>query len=254
MPIYADGGRIEQVLVNLIVNGMDACTQHGAESPHVVVRVRAVGELAVAEVSDNGGGLPAEARRHLFEAFYTTKGTGGTGLGLYLSKSLAQAQGGDLELDSTGPSGTTFTVTLPLTRERAERRSSAPAHPISVGEELAPGDHPPRILVVDDERSLVRALTRWLRRWAEVTGTTDPFEGVELAAEGDFTLILCDLNMPRMLGTDFLTALSDRNPEAASRVVIMTGSGGVDIPGVRVVSKPLQPQVIEELLFYGDTA
>jgi signal transduction histidine kinase len=245
----ADAGRVEQVLVNLIVNGIDAAIAASAE-PKVTVQVRleAGHGRAVVEVVDNGGGIPPSAQRRIFDAFFTTKGVAGTGLGLYLSKSLAQAMDGDLELVATGPSGTRFRLSLPRGGSEARLATDVTAMPVRVGPASAAIEGRPRILVLDDEVSLVRALQRWLGLWADVTGTTDPRRALELAVSGKFTIVLCDLNMPAMSGLEFVEALRQRNPEAVKAVVIMTGSGAADAPGVPVVRKPIQPAVIEDLL------
>ena len=204
-------------------------------------------ELAAfdAEIRDRAS-VP-EDLRHLFEAFHTTKGDSGTGLGLYTSKSLAQAQGGDLSLSSTGADGTTFRLSLPECDRLGATPSVFPPPSDELADTPVPGERP-TILVLDDDSSLVRALKRWLGRWADVTGTTDPSRALELAATGSFDLVLSDLNMPKMSGAEFVRTLRERSPEAAERTVIMTGSGNVDDLDVRVVRKPIQPSVIKALL------
>jgi signal transduction histidine kinase len=98
-----------QVLLNLGLNALDAMPETGTvefvtgvENGQVTIRVR-----------DTGGGITEKARARLFEPFYTTKGPGrGTGLGLFVSKGIVEAMGGVLELERTGPEGTTFVVRL----------------------------------------------------------------------------------------------------------------------------------------------
>ena len=109
--IRAKEDDLVQVLLNLGLNAVDAVGKDGTvefetgvDDGHVTVRVR-----------DTGSGVPENARSHLFEPFFTTKGTGrGTGLGLFVSKGIIERIGGDLELERTGPEGTTFVIRLPI--------------------------------------------------------------------------------------------------------------------------------------------
>jgi signal transduction histidine kinase len=105
---------------------------------------------------------PPAARRRLFDAFFTTKGQRGTGLGLYLSRQFVERQGGSLELLATDATGTTFELRLPLapapprssTRPRRRRPSGARA----ARQRVAPRPRP-RVLIIDDEAPIVRTLT-----------------------------------------------------------------------------------------------
>lgn len=243
--VKGDRGRLEQVLLNLIVNAVDATRDRPA--PRVEVRVRAEGGQALADVLDNGSGIPAGTRGKLFSAFFTTKGSAGTGLGLYLSRSFAEAHGGELEIMETGAKGTHFCLRVPalvgrVTPPVGPARPSTPAPPSRVRAL-------PQVLIVDDEPAIVRGMKRWIGGRANVTGSTDPQEAVGIAAAGGFDLILCDLNMPVMQGTAFVEALRARDAGAASRVVIMTGGAPSSIAAPqRVVEKPIRPDVLQELL------
>jgi C4-dicarboxylate-specific signal transduction histidine kinase len=107
-----------QVLLNLGLNALDAVPGGGSvrfetslEDGRVAIRVR-----------DSGSGVPEAAQPHVFEPFFTTKGAGrGTGLGLFVSKGIIDAIGGSLELEETGPEGTTFVVRLDTSRSAADR-------------------------------------------------------------------------------------------------------------------------------------
>ncbi|MEX2647932.1 MAG: HAMP domain-containing sensor histidine kinase [Alphaproteobacteria bacterium] len=107
--VRADRDQIFRVLMNLGRNAVEAMKTGGrltvAAAPHD-------GGLRVA-VLDDGPGLPAKAREHLFEAFAGGARAGGTGLGLAIARELVRAHGGELVLDQTGPSGTRFSFTLP---------------------------------------------------------------------------------------------------------------------------------------------
>ena len=115
---------LEQILINLISNALDAVA--GIAQPIVQVRARVLHDnprFAIVDVADNGPGVAKAVRHRLFESFFTTKGEEqGTGLGLAVSREIARSTGGDLELlDDVGtwsePAGTVFRVTLPVSQE-----------------------------------------------------------------------------------------------------------------------------------------
>jgi signal transduction histidine kinase len=116
--VEADRNHLFRVLVNLLRNAAEA----GAS--RVRVRVRAIGHTLAIELADDGPGLPDVVRENMFRPFTSTRRTGGSGLGLAIARDLMLAHGGDIDLIATGPNGTTFRLTLPLT-ERADREPQA---------------------------------------------------------------------------------------------------------------------------------
>ena len=105
---------LQQVLVNLIANALDAMA--GTEKPVLALRTQRRDGWCVVEVTDNGHGIDPRHMPRLFEPFFTTKPVGkGTGLGLSISYSLMQRQGGSISVRSQGGGGTTFTLRLPTT-------------------------------------------------------------------------------------------------------------------------------------------
>lgn len=124
-----DQTRLEQILVNLIGNALDA--MHAQAQPQLsltseVNPADAPGKYRL-RVGDNGHGITADAREHLFEPFFTTKpGDHGLGLGLTLSASLAAAAAGHLGMESSGPEGTVFILSLPLPLLPSPSASASP--------------------------------------------------------------------------------------------------------------------------------
>ena len=123
-PVTASAAAIEQILINLLANALDAVK--GSTHPLVQLRAQVLAEnprFAVVEVADNGMGIAKAVRPRLFESFFTTKGDEqGTGLGLAVSRELARAAGGDLTLadEAAGwpePANTVFRLTLPVSQE-----------------------------------------------------------------------------------------------------------------------------------------
>ncbi len=123
-PIYAFPGELRQIFTNLISNAIEAMQRNG----RLVVRAHPARDWASDRdgyrivIADNGPGIPPDARKKLFEAFYTSKGEKGTGLGLWITSQLVQKHGGSIKLRSCHPathkrSGTLFSVWLPLRHE-----------------------------------------------------------------------------------------------------------------------------------------
>lgn len=106
-------GRIQQVLINLVQNAVDATAHHPA--PRVSVRLTEADGWATVTVADNGAGLSPDVQQRLFEPFFTTKPVGeGTGLGLSISFGIVEQHGGQLRADNAPEGGARFTLRLPL--------------------------------------------------------------------------------------------------------------------------------------------
>jgi two-component system NtrC family sensor kinase len=104
---------LHQVLVNIIINALDAVT--GRPEPRLELATRREEKWCVIEISDNGRGIKPENLERIFEPFFTTKPVGeGTGLGLSISYSLIERHGGRFEVESTVGEGTTFSIRLPI--------------------------------------------------------------------------------------------------------------------------------------------
>ncbi len=102
---------MEQVLVNVILNALDAMVDQS--EPRLSIRVRQVGRWCIIDIADNGHGIPSENMDRIFEPFFTTKPVGkGTGLGLAVSHATVRDHGGTIEVESS-PEGTKFTISLP---------------------------------------------------------------------------------------------------------------------------------------------
>jgi len=110
--------QLEQVLINLIHNALQALPDTNAK---VTVSTRRVNDIIEVSVSDEGEGIPESRRSRIFEPFYTTKQqNGGTGLGLYISYGIVTEHGGQMEVDSQPGRGTTMTMRFPAYKEDKE--------------------------------------------------------------------------------------------------------------------------------------
>ncbi|MDB4989644.1 MAG: sensor hybrid histidine kinase [Myxococcaceae bacterium] len=212
--LVADRGKLIQVFINLLLNAAQAIEQGGGAFIHVRSSDSIDGVLV--RVDDDGPGVPAHAAPHIFEPFFTTKAAEhGTGLGLSLCADIVHRHHGRLELRSLPGRGASFEIYLPL----------------HTGLELpvvsAPLPLPPergRILVIDDDESLVRAYRRWLGRKHEVIVAYDGEEALQLLEQDqEFDVILCDLMMPRFDGVALYEAVFAKNPHLLQRIVFSSG-------------------------------
>ncbi len=118
--LEADAQALRSMLVNLLENSLDACRLDGSKPEHEVkVRLSGYPDHVRFEIQDNGIGMDQETREKAFSLFFSSKGTEGTGLGLFISERIARAHGGGIELESEPGTGTRFCIKLP--RERSQQ-------------------------------------------------------------------------------------------------------------------------------------
>ena len=131
------GGKVEQILVNLLSNAADAVPPGKGV---VEVVLRADGAELVLEVADNGPGVPAHLADRVFDAFVTTKPEGvGTGLGLAISRRLAASMGGSLTAERASLGGAVFILRLPLAPVAAPAPPARATPPVRTGRPVAAG-------------------------------------------------------------------------------------------------------------------
>jgi signal transduction histidine kinase len=117
--VLIDDHQVQQVLVNLIVNAVHAMEPGGRLS--VATRAEEGGETVKIAVGDNGKGIPAEFIPHIFDPFFSTKGVGGTGLGLSVSYGIIKNHRGTIKVESTVGAGTIFTIEFPVYNKDTEK-------------------------------------------------------------------------------------------------------------------------------------
>ena len=232
--VRADPAQLSQVLMNLVVNARDAMPKGGQLS--VVVSRRSIedpsarerlgielGSYASLAVTDTGIGMDEQVREHLFEPFFTTKPAGeGTGLGLSTAYGIVRAAGGAIEVRSELGRGSTFTVYWPLAPEGA-MTPSAVARAEGRSTQATRTGH---VLVVDDEGAIRDMLARLLRKHGlSVTTATDGLDALR-HIEGDepFDLLVTDMIMPGMDGSELIAAARARRPSLA--VLAISGYAG----------------------------
>jgi PAS domain S-box-containing protein len=238
-PVVGVARRLEQVFVNLLLNAAHALGDR--VDGRIVVRARVTGDRVTVDVEDDGCGMPANVLESIFEPFFTTRAAGGgSGLGLSICRDIVTRAGGSLVARSAVGQGTTMEVTLlraPPDSAGARAPSppsipSDPAHPPPPSR--GPASRGPaseraaasqrRVIVVDDEASIVRLLTESLESRANVVGETVAARALDLIlAEPGFDAIVCDVMMPGMTGIDLHERVARDRPDLGEKFVFITG-------------------------------
>jgi PAS domain S-box-containing protein len=218
-PVVGVERHITQVFVQLLLHAAHALDEGRAGRIFLSCRVTA-GNVVVT-IADDGRGMPPDALAVVFEPFAAMPAAGtGTGLRLSICRDIVVRYGGDLVAKSTVGEGTTMEVTLVRAERPADAAALAPPRvPTSLGV-----TKPWRVLLVDDEPIIVRALTRALGARAAVVGETVSERALDLIlAEPGFDVVVCDVMMPGMSGIDLHARVARAKPEAAARMVFVTG-------------------------------
>jgi signal transduction histidine kinase len=227
--VLADPSQVEQVFLNLAVNARDAMPDGGK----LTVRTQNVtmdemeagkrppmppGEYILLCVSDTGHGMDAETKAHIFEPFFTTKEVGkGTGLGLATVYGVVKQSGGFIWVESTKGQGATFEIYLPSSRKSVlAEQERTKTKPMPGGSET--------ILVVEDETGVRELTSEFLKAGGyTILEAANGTEALKIAANYPATIhvLLTDVVMPRMNGTDLAEQLRSARPDL--RVVFVTG-------------------------------
>lgn len=255
--VKADPGQIEQVIMNLVINGRDAMPKGGTltikttnveidEALAPLLSDVQPGSYVMLTVSDTGHGMDEETQSHIFEPFFTTKDLGkGTGLGLASVYGIVKQSGGSISVQSEPGRGTTFTIYLPRVAESTPiLQKSEPAR--------EPGRGSETILLVEDEEA-VRTLIRESLEEAgyRVLEASHGTEALMLSAQhaGPIHLLLTDVVMPHVSGRELADLLVYARP--GTKVLYMTGytddivlqQGRLE-PGMSVIHKPVPPEAL----------
>ncbi|HXG10727.1 MAG TPA: response regulator [Gemmataceae bacterium] len=257
VPVKADPGQIEQVLINLVVNARDAMPTGG----HLTIETRNVaydvsnarrhpevrsGRYAMLAVTDTGCGMDEKTKARIFEPFFTTKEVGkGTGLGLATVYGIVKQSGGHIEVYSEVGLGTTFKIYLPGAEEGEPSGTSAAClFPVPRGTET--------VLLVEDEEG-VRTLGRIALQSHGYTvleaRTGEEALAVARQHQAPLDLLVTDVVMPKMGGRQLAALLTAAQPTL--RVLYLSGytddavfRHGVLPAGVAFLQKPFTPTTL----------
>ena len=216
--VLADADQLHQVLLNLIINAQHVLQDRpGRRRIQVSSRFDpSAGTVRVA-VADNGPGIPEHLRTRVFEPYFTTKPSGlGTGVGLAVSHSIAEAHGGTLVLDCPEMGGAVFTITLPVSSAEARLADAEPSGDASAARR--------KVLIVDDEAEIRELLAEILNGAQHRVATVGSGrEALERMAAERYDVILTDVRMPDIDGRTLYREIERRWPEQIAGVVFVTG-------------------------------
>jgi PAS domain S-box-containing protein len=248
--------RLEQVVLNLVINARDAMPRGGwirvearrtdATGPDAGPGRQHV-EIAV---QDHGTGMTGDVVRRLFEPFFTTKEPGqGSGLGLATSLGIVEAAGGRIDVETEPGRGSIFRVRLPCVGERPARISAVPSAAVLDARRS-------RVLLVDHDPALVAILSRLLAaRGHDVIAAASPMEARQQAASfpGAVDVVVTGLDLGDDHGVSVLGEVRRTSPRA--RAVLVAGEVAHDADvshlleaGVELVRRPAPPEVLVEVV------
>jgi PAS domain S-box-containing protein len=246
-----DQGQLEQVLLNLVINGRDAMPEGGKLT--IEARDEDVtgpepgsdvppGNYVLLSVRDTGTGISPELQDRIFEPFFTTKEIGrGTGLGLATVYGIVKQSGGHISFRSDLNSGTTFTILLPRIEERPEALESRGDQEFTHGNET--------ILVVEDDPGLRCAIQEILGTAGYTVLTAENGgEAIRISErhEGHIDLLLSDVIMPKIGGVEVASQVSKLRPN--TKILLMSGYTGGPCPrtdsgaAIELIPKPWTPE------------
>jgi PAS domain S-box-containing protein len=250
VPVKADPGQVEQVLMNLAINARDAMPHGGKlmmETSNVDVGLELARDLELVhgayvmlKVTDSGHGMDAETLVHIFEPFFTTKPMGkGTGLGLSTVYGIVKQSGGSIQVESEEGRGTTFHIYLPVAEGVMSKRQE-----LRAGEKVAGGTE--TILLAEDEPDLRELARIFLEGYGyKVLEAAGAEQAIRTASvfPGHIDLLLTDVIMPGMSGSQLAENILKQRPQ--TKIVYMTGytddmvvQHKVLEPGVKLLQKP----------------
>jgi PAS domain S-box-containing protein len=218
--VRADPVRLTQILTNLLNNA----AKYTDDGGHIALRVREVESIAEISVRDSGIGISSELMPRLFHMFsrgdrHSARNQGGLGIGLALSRRLAQMHGGTLEVKSDGPQqGSTFTLRLASSTEAPK----TDVNDICVLTDLGRTE----VLVIDDNQDAADTLKMMLETMeADVRVAYSGTQGLEILSNWHPAVVLLDIGMPGMNGFDVARAIRARHFARRPVLVALTGWG-----------------------------
>jgi len=223
----ADGGQLQQVFLNLIINAeteMDLAHGKGKLS----IKTEKIDDTIRISFKDDGSGIAKENMDKIFNPFFTTREVGeGTGLGLSMCHGIIAEHNGRIYAESKLGKGATFVVELPIVTKPEQLELAEPE--VEEAEEAAQA----RILVVDDEPTVLSLVSRVLTGEGHEVETIDNADdALEMIESKRYSLILLDIKMPGMSGTELYKRIHKIAPSLARRILFITG----DVIGARTTA------------------
>ncbi len=249
--IWGEMAGLQQVLLNIVNNAIQAITQSGQGS-EILIRTESIQvagqKLVRLSVRDDGPGIAPEYLRRIFDPFFTTKAAGqGTGLGMSLAHRTISHHGGTIRAESRLGQGATFIVEMP-----AAGSGILTANTADVQHSAAPSAH---VLVIDDEEPIVLLITEILAEDGHrVTQAYNGAQALDWLLKEEFDLIISDVRMPAVGGPTFFEILQTTRPDLLERVIFVTGDtvssstrSFLEKTGRPVLAKPFEPERLRRM-------
>lgn len=233
--IYCNEYELRQLILNLLINALDAMKSNGV----LTVRTYDREQNVFLEVEDTGEGIDEENKKKIFEPFFTTKGAKGTGLGLCIAKKIIEDHSAKIDVESELGIGTKFTITFSKNvKEQIYAEESMSKYSHIAG----------KILVVDDNFAVgksIAELVTLLNMESDVE--TRPERVLERLSEDEYDVVICDYSMPKMNGIEVSKMVKRIYPQKP--FILLTGwSMELDNEAAKTIDCLLQkPCTIEEL-------
>ncbi|HEV8336425.1 MAG TPA: ATP-binding protein [Candidatus Polarisedimenticolia bacterium] len=252
----ADSGQLQQVIMNIVHNAQQAMNETEREAV-LTVRTWADPASIHLEIADTGLGIPPHHLNRIFDPFFTTKEVGqGTGLGLSICYGVIQEHRGRIWAESRTGSGTIFHIVLPVQGDGAPIRPLEPSAPAPPGNAATSSGATARILVVDDEASIVDILYDVLRLDGhQIETALNGRLALRKLQQQPFDVIISDLRMPGMSGQELFEQMKEMNSALLSRIIFTTGDvasqdtqGFLEKSGSPYLQKPFDLNEVRRLV------
>lgn len=245
--------QLAHAVVNLLQNAALAIDKRGCGHGEIVVRTFREGESVCLAVRDNGAGMDADEQKMIFEPDYSSWSDATTaGLGLFVVRQVVDDAGGHIRIESTVGQGSEFTLVLPV----AEGTEAPPTEEHRNFNRRC-GQATPRVLVVDDDAGMGRAIRRILEPHCRIVFVDSGEKAIaQLEHDSNFDLVLCDVVMPGLNGFDLHDWIMKNNPRLARCFLFMTGGvftaaakERLRRKAVMLIEKPFSPTGLRETIF-----
>ena len=252
LPItMGDPRQLEQVFINLLTNACQALEKMTCPR-QIVISSQKINQTILIKLVDNGGGIPAEILKQIFEPFFSTKEMGqGTGLGLSICFGIISEHKGRIWADNAPDSGAVFYIELPI--------KTPPIAP-KLPEKMANNRHVKQphlqILAIDDEGTVLELLNRVLSPLGhQVDLVSNGHTALEKLGQNSYDLIICDVLIPYLSGIELYKIAREKFPETAQKFLFVTGNATdlqtkhfLEKSGLPWLAKPFLPTELEILI------
>lgn len=249
--VLGDETRLVQVMLNLVTNAAQSIPAGAADQNQITVEVNGSADGAEVEiaVTDTGVGIAADHLPKVFEPFFTTKRVGeGTGLGLSICHRLVDAMGGRIQVSSEEGRGSRFSVFLTVAAAKADAE-------VPSSELASTRLRKLRLLIIDDEVLVARAVRRMFDKEFRVEIALDGQTALEKLGGAEYDVVLCDVMMPGIGGLEVFRRARAANEALAGRFIFATGglfsqdlSEAVKRLSNMIVEKPFDPEELRRVI------